>query len=113
MIMLLNSKVKIFLLAKTKTVTYCSLGTPYSLTLPEDTPVDTTVFTELLAEDADSGSNMQIEYSVVPGDGSDNDGFNYFVINLPPQVHPPYEAKCWKMNCSFCNKTANIQVEFM
>ena len=111
--MLLNSKVNILLLAKTKTVTYRSLGTPYSLTLPEDTPVDTTVFTELLAEDADSGSNMQIEYSVVPGDGSDNDGFNYFVINLPHQVQPPYLAKCWKITCSFCNKTANIQVEFM
>ena len=26
---------------------------------------------------------MQLEYSVVPGDGSDNDGFGFFVINLP------------------------------
>ena len=63
------------------------LGTPYTLTLPENTPVGTQVFTELLAEDADSGSNMQIEYSVVPGDGSNNDGFSYFVINLPHQVN--------------------------
>jgi len=39
----------------------------------------------LVAEDMDSGSNMQIEYSVVPGDGSQNDGYNYFVINLPHQ----------------------------
>ena len=58
-------------------------GTPYTLTLPEDTPVNTTVFQEILAVDSDSGSNMQLEYSVVPGDGSDNDGFGFFVINLP------------------------------
>ena len=35
----------------------------------------------------DSGRNMQIEYTVVPGDGSLNDGFGYFAINLPHQVY--------------------------
>ena len=65
---------------------YYSPGTPYTLTLPEDTPVNTTVFTELVATDADSGSNMQIEYSIVPGDGSENDGYNFFEISLPHQV---------------------------
>jgi len=61
------------------------LGTPYSISLPENTPVNTTVFTSLKAEDMDSGNNMQIEYTVVPGDGSLNDGFGYFAINLPHQ----------------------------
>ena len=28
----------------------------------------------------------QVEYSVVPGDGGDNDGFGYFDISLPHQV---------------------------
>ena len=63
------------------------LGTPYAISLPENTPVNATVFTNLKAEDMDSGNNMQIEYSVVPGDGSLNDGFGYFAINLPHQVY--------------------------
>ena len=62
------------------------IGTPYSISLPENTPVNTTVFTDLKAQDMDSGNNMQIEYSVVKGDGSLNDGFGYFAINLPHQV---------------------------
>jgi len=61
------------------------IGTPYTISLPENTPVNATVFTGLKAEDMDSGNNMQIEYSVVPGDGSVNDGFGYFAINLPHQ----------------------------
>ena len=87
MTMLLNSKVDVVNSIHQKYFIVKCLGTPYTLTLPENTPVGTQVFTELLAEDADSGSNMQIEYSVVPGDGSNNDGFNYFVINLPHQVN--------------------------
>ena len=62
------------------------IGTPYSISLPENTPVNATIFTDLKAEDMDSGNNMQIEYTVVPGDGSLNDGFGYFAINLPHQV---------------------------
>ena len=61
------------------------LGTPYSITLAENTAVNTTVFTELAARDRDSGSNSQIEYTVVRGDGKENDGFGYFAINLPHQ----------------------------
>ena len=62
------------------------LRTPYSITLAENTPVNTTVFTELAASDRDSGSNSQIEYTVVRGDGAENDGFGFFAINLPHQV---------------------------
>ena len=62
------------------------LGTPYSLTLEENTPVNTTVFTNLVAVDDDSGRNSQIEYTVVQGDQSKNDGFGYFAIDLPHQV---------------------------
>ena len=62
------------------------LGTPYSITLAENTAVNTTVFTDLAARDRDSGSNSQIEYTVVKGDGAQNDGFGYFAINLPHQV---------------------------
>jgi len=60
-------------------------GTPYSISLPENTPVNTTIFTDLKATDMDSGNNMQIEYTVVKGDGSLNDGYGYFAINLPHQ----------------------------
>ena len=78
-------------------------GTPYTLTLPEDTPVGTTVFRYrvipnqcrvihpccrgLNATDEDSGSNGQVEYSLVPGDGGEADGYEFFAINLPHQVH--------------------------
>ena len=62
------------------------LGTPYTITLEENTAVNTTVFTDLKAVDDDSGKNSQIEYTLVRGDGSDNDGFGYFAINLPHQV---------------------------
>ena len=77
-------------------------GTPYTLTLPEDTPVGTTVFRYrvipsqyrvihqscrgLNATDEDSGSNGQVEYSLVPGDGGEADGYEFFAINLPHQV---------------------------
>ena len=62
------------------------LGTPYTITLAENTPLNTTVFTDLAARDRDSGSNSQIEYTVVRGDGAKNDGFGHFAINLPHQV---------------------------
>ena len=62
------------------------LATPYSLSLAEDTRVGQTVFTGLQASDSDHGSNGQLEYSVVPGDRSSNDGFGFFDISLPHQV---------------------------
>ena len=59
---------------------------PYEISLPEKTLVGTPVFDKLAAEDLDTGTNGLVEYSIVPGDGSPNDGFGYFTINLPHQV---------------------------
>ena len=61
------------------------IGTPYSVTVPESTPVNSTIFSQLLAEDIDAGANGLVEYSVVEGDGSVNDGYGFFAINLPGQ----------------------------
>ena len=60
---------------------------PYEISLPEKTLVGTAVFDGLAAVDVDAGTNGLVEYSIVPGDGSPNDGFGYFTINLPHQVN--------------------------
>ena len=36
------------------------VGLPYSVSLPESTPVNTTVYTGLRAEDKDTGANRQV-----------------------------------------------------
>lgn len=62
------------------------MNIPYTISLPEKTPIGTAVFTDLSAIDFDTGTNGLVEYSIVPGDGSLNDGFGFFTINLPHQV---------------------------
>lgn len=75
------------------------VNTPYETTVPELTPVGSTIFKKVHAVDADAGVNALIEYSIAPGDGtgignSDGvgrdrvttaDGYGYFSINLPHQ----------------------------
>ncbi|KAH8032713.1 hypothetical protein HPB51_001411 [Rhipicephalus microplus] len=48
-------------------------------------PVGTTIFRDLATMDMDTGTNGLVEYTTVPGDGSDNDGYDYFAIDLPYQ----------------------------
>lgn len=61
--------------------------------------MDSTIFKNIVAQDADAGVNGLVEYSIAPGDGvgvgnSDGvgrdrittaDGYGYFSINLPHQ----------------------------
>ncbi|XP_034940694.1 cadherin-99C [Chelonus insularis] len=75
------------------------INTPYETTVPELTPVGSTIFQNVIAVDADAGVNGLVEYSIAPGDdngiGSYNgvgrdrittaDGYGYFTINLPHQ----------------------------
>ncbi|XP_053595607.1 cadherin-99C isoform X1 [Microplitis demolitor] len=75
------------------------INTPYETTVPELTPVGSTIFQNVVALDADAGVNGLVEYSISPGDGngigSNNavgrdrittaDGYGYFSINLPHQ----------------------------
>ncbi|XP_015606364.1 cadherin-99C isoform X1 [Cephus cinctus] len=75
------------------------INTPYETTVPELTPVGSTIFKNIVAVDADAGVNGLVEYSIAPGDGkgignSDGvgrdrittaDGYGYFSINLPHQ----------------------------
>lgn len=63
------------------------------------TPVGSTIFKNVVAEDADAGVNGLVEYSIAPGDGAGigyndgvgrdriatADGYGYFSINLPHQ----------------------------
>ncbi|KAF7995558.1 hypothetical protein HCN44_006665 [Aphidius gifuensis] len=75
------------------------INTPYETTVPELTPVGSTIFQNVVAADADAGVNGLVEYSIAPGDGSQignsngvgrdrittADGYGYFSINLPHQ----------------------------
>ena len=75
------------------------INSPYKTTVPELTPVGSTIFKNVVATDADAGVNGLIEYSIAPGDGkgignnngvgreriTTADGYGYFSINLPHQ----------------------------
>lgn len=68
-------------------------NTPYIISVAESTPIGTTIFTNLLAKDIDSGVNGLVEYSIIEGSHnltSDvtltaNDGFGIFSIPFPHQ----------------------------
>ncbi|XP_014216092.1 cadherin-99C [Copidosoma floridanum] len=74
-------------------------NTPYETTVSELTPVGSTIFKNVVANDADAGVNGLVEYSIAPGDGigigngdgmghdhiTTADGYGYFSINLPHQ----------------------------
>ncbi|KAK4317592.1 hypothetical protein Pmani_011328 [Petrolisthes manimaculis] len=63
-------------------------GLPYSITIPEVTPVGSTIFRDVHADDLDGGVNGQVVYSVIPGSSSSSDvtdGYGFFSINLPHQ----------------------------
>ncbi|XP_032667356.1 cadherin-99C isoform X2 [Odontomachus brunneus] len=74
-------------------------NTPYETTVPELTPVGSTIFKNVMAVDADAGVNGIVEYSIAPGDSSmiggnegvgrdritTADGYGYFSIHLPHQ----------------------------
>ncbi|XP_055588402.1 cadherin-99C isoform X2 [Uranotaenia lowii] len=72
------------------------INTPYETTVPESTPVGTTIFRNLQAQDKDAGVNGLVEYFVVEGsqqnisDISPNtltaaDGYGVFAIAYPHQ----------------------------
>ncbi|XP_068204162.1 cadherin-99C-like [Palaemon carinicauda] len=61
-------------------------GLPYAINIPELTPVGTTVFKNVLADDLDAGVNGQVDYSIIPGNTNpESDGYGYFSITLPHQ----------------------------
>lgn len=69
------------------------LNTPYKTSVPESTPIGTTVFDNLLAEDIDAGVNGLVEYFIVEGTQNytsevsltASDGFGIFEIVFPHQ----------------------------
>lgn len=72
------------------------INTPYETTVPESTPVGTTIFKNVLAQDKDAGVNGLVEYFVIEGsqqnisDISPNtltaaDGYGVFAIAYPHQ----------------------------
>lgn len=69
------------------------LNTPYETSVPESTPIGTTVFNSLLAEDIDAGVNGLVEYFIVEGSSNytsevtltASDGFGIFEIVFPHQ----------------------------
>ncbi|KAL5018742.1 hypothetical protein ScPMuIL_004464 [Solemya velum] len=60
-------------------------NTPYSVSVNELTPVGTTVFRDISATDEDFGENALIDFTIVPGDGTELDGSTKFAIDLERQ----------------------------
>ncbi|XP_012288920.1 cadherin-99C [Orussus abietinus] len=75
------------------------VNAPYETTVPELTPIGSTIFKNIVAKDADAGVNGLVEYSIAPGDGTGigyndgvgrdrittADGYGFFTIHLPHQ----------------------------
>ncbi|KAH8247888.1 hypothetical protein KR038_011371 [Drosophila bunnanda] len=68
------------------------MNTPYEVTVPESTPVGTTIFRNIQALDKDAGVNGLVEYFISPGsinstdDSKDSeDGYGTFAISFPHQ----------------------------
>ncbi|KAG4067292.1 hypothetical protein HA402_000283 [Bradysia odoriphaga] len=69
------------------------INAPYQTTVPESTPVGTTIFRNIKAEDKDAGVNGLVEYFIVEslnGTKSDDtltsaDGYGTFAISFPHQ----------------------------
>ncbi|XP_059611482.1 cadherin-99C [Phlebotomus argentipes] len=68
------------------------INTPYETTVPESTPVGTTIFRNILAQDIDAGVNGLVEYFIVEGTKNITDdkviaadGYGTFSIGFPHQ----------------------------
>ncbi|KAG0419301.1 hypothetical protein HPB47_004228, partial [Ixodes persulcatus] len=57
----------------------------YETTVSELAPVGTTIFRDLATIDMDTGTNGLVEYTTMPGDGTEHDGYDHFAIDLPYQ----------------------------
>uniref|UniRef100_K1R0G3 Cadherin-89D n=1 Tax=Magallana gigas TaxID=29159 RepID=K1R0G3_MAGGI len=56
------------------------VNAPYTASVDESAPVGTTVYSGISATDLDAGSNKEIEFAIVAGDGSINDGSTKFLL---------------------------------
>ncbi|XP_059218267.1 cadherin-99C [Stomoxys calcitrans] len=69
------------------------MNTPYEVTVPESTPVGTTIFRNIQALDKDAGVNGLVEYFIVEGSTNTTedekmtiaDGYGTFAISFPHQ----------------------------
>ncbi|XP_037944039.1 cadherin-99C-like [Teleopsis dalmanni] len=69
------------------------MNTPYEVTVPESTPVGTTIFRNIQALDKDAGVNGLVEYFIVEGNSNATedeklttaDGYGTFTISFPHQ----------------------------
>ncbi|XP_032596212.1 cadherin-99C isoform X2 [Drosophila grimshawi] len=69
------------------------MNTPYEVTVPESTPLGTTVFRNIQAVDKDAGVNGLVEYFIVKGNTNTTedekltsaDGYGSFAISFPHQ----------------------------
>ncbi|XP_017860568.1 PREDICTED: protocadherin-15 [Drosophila arizonae] len=69
------------------------MNTPYEITVPESTPLGTTVYRNIQALDKDAGVNGLVEYFIVKGDANSTedekltsaDGYGTFAISFPHQ----------------------------
>ncbi|XP_055373712.1 cadherin-99C [Condylostylus longicornis] len=69
------------------------VNTPYEVTVPESTPIGTTIFRKIQALDKDAGVNGLVEYFIMPSTGNITqndklnvaDGYGTFEISFPHQ----------------------------
>ncbi|KAI8045501.1 cadherin-99C isoform X1 [Drosophila gunungcola] len=68
------------------------MNTPYEVTVPESTPVGTTIFRNIQALDKDAGVNGLVEYFIAEGSANSTDiekysadGYGTFAISFPHQ----------------------------
>ncbi|CAL8106487.1 unnamed protein product [Orchesella dallaii] len=63
------------------------ISEPYEISIPESTPVGTTVFRGIRAQDVDAGVNGLVEYFIVDSkdEKEEENGYGIFTINLPHQ----------------------------
>eukprot|EP00105_Crassostrea_gigas_P028827 XP_011450598.1 PREDICTED: cadherin EGF LAG seven-pass G-type receptor 2 [Crassostrea gigas] len=58
------------------------VNAPYTASVDESAPVGTTVYSGISTTDLDAGPNKEIEFAIVAGDGSINDGSTRFLLPI-------------------------------
>nr|XP_034314274.1 protocadherin Fat 4 isoform X1 [Crassostrea gigas] len=90
------------------------VNAPYTASVDESASVGSTVYSGISATDLDAGSNKEIEFAVVAGDGSFNDGSTRFLLPITSRgeivVRQPLDfesVRSYTLNISATDKASN------
>lgn len=91
------------------------VNAPYTASVDESAPVGTTVYSGISATDLDAGSNKEIEYAIVAGAGSINDGATRFLLPRTSRaeivVRQPLDfesVRSYTLNISATDTASNV-----